>query len=716
MSRNAFVTLNLPAPPKPEPKVATNGNGAKAVGSQSGARLDPAISFFSPDGTRNIIRLIGNTTSEAERVDAQTAYAAAAYAFAAMRYRASRLAEPPLIVVAVDQEDGSENWIPKHKLAPLLEEPAPDYDMGELLFRTSIYIDRDGHALWVKDKNGLLETGQLTPYSGAEFEVQSTRERLRGRFKLKTARGEVFKAPEDVIYFHEVDPSSWLNGLSRLEVFLGWLNLGQVARATVRDLLNNAVWPSLVLQPDADWNPDEKELNEFKAGADRYAQPGQRGKPLTMLGGGTATVVSARIKDLIPEDILNRVESVCSAVFGIPAIILQFQVGMENSPWSQMAEARRMCYEDTIEPDLWRPFEKRLTRQLLRPMDKDPTHFIRFDTTEIRALQADQKGLAEVADLWGDNASLNEKRDLLGLEPSDDPKADEIPALNPPPALPALGAPGAPPAPGAEPDEEEPPAKRAGLRVQHKRRDLWAALRADMAQRSEFEWQVSAMKQLDADRMEVVRLANLHLAGAKADTPTPDQRRKFIAGVRVYLEGDSQGKWEKLSRPLIQKGAERAMSALASDLGFSFDLLRPELAKYVQREAGFLIQSISKTTLQSVRDVLARGIEDGLGAREIAKGLEDLPAFTRERALLVARTEATRVTNGAPTDALKERQAATGKKYRKRWNTAGDDRVREEHAALDGETVDIDAQFSNGLDAPGEPNCRCVLTYEEVEA
>jgi SPP1 gp7 family putative phage head morphogenesis protein len=502
-------------------------------------------------------------------------------------------------------------------------------------------------------------------------------------------------------------------------VFLGWLNLGQVARATVRDLLQNAVWPSLVLQPDADWNPDDKELKEFKDSAEKYARPGQRGKPLTMLGGGTATVVSARIRDLIPEDILNRVESVCSAIFGIPSIILQFQVGMENSPWSQMAEARRMCYEDTIEP-LWREYEKRLTRQLLRPVDKDPTRMIRFDTTEIRALQVDQKGLAEVADLWGANASLNEKRDLLGLEPSDDPKADEIPALRPPPVLPAFGDPGALP-PGAEPDEDEdeedtPPAKRAGLRAERKRRDLWAALRADMAQRAEFEWQFNAMKQLEADRLEVVRLANLHLADAKADTPTPDQRRKFIAGVRVYLEGDSQGKWEKLSRPLIQKGAERAMSALASDLGFSFDLLRPELAKYVQREAGFLIQSISKTTLQSVRDVLARGIEDGLGAREIAKGLEGLPAFTRERALLVARTESTRVTNGAPTEALKERQAATGKKYRKRWNTAGDDRVREEHAALDGETVDIDAQFSNGLDAPGEPNCRCVLTYEEVEA
>jgi hypothetical protein len=56
----------------------------------------------------------------------------------------------------------------------------------------------------------------------------------------------------------------------------------------------------------------------------------------------------------------------------------------------------------------------------------------------------------------------------------------------------------------------------------------------------------------------------------------------------------------------------------------------------------------------------------------------------------------------------------------KTWNTMGDDRVRDSHADIDGETVLLDEMFSNNVDHPsdrdGEPaevyNCRCWLTYD----
>jgi len=38
-----------------------------------------------------------------------------------------------------------------------------------------------------------------------------------------------------------------------------------------------------------------------------------------------------------------------------------------------------------------------------------------------------------------------------------------------------------------------------------------------------------------------------------------------------------------------------------------------------------------------------------------------------------------------------------------------DDRVRDEHLLMDGEIVGIRENFSNGLPAPGEINCRCVI-------
>jgi len=38
-----------------------------------------------------------------------------------------------------------------------------------------------------------------------------------------------------------------------------------------------------------------------------------------------------------------------------------------------------------------------------------------------------------------------------------------------------------------------------------------------------------------------------------------------------------------------------------------------------------------------------------------------------------------------------------------------DDRVRDEHAAMNGEIVDIDKPFSNGEMYPGDVNCRCTV-------
>ena len=710
-----------------------NGNGTKA-GDVTGVSLldhrttEPGMHFFSPDGTRTIYRLLNGASSEAERVEVATAYVAASYAYVAMRWRADRLREAPLMVVAEDQEDGTDEWLPKHPLAVLLDQPSPDFDMAELLFRTSIGIDQDGHALWTKVTDGRGRPGRLQLFRGSEFEIESTSDLLRGMFVVRTARGEKRFTPEQVVYFHEPDPDDWTRGLSRLGVALSWLNLGQAARATVRDLLRNSVWPSIVLQPDAEWNPDDKEFQRFKDEVDGYAQPGRKGRALTVLGGGNATVVSSRIRDLVPGDLFNRVESTIASVFGVPAIVLQYEVGLQNSPWSQMEQARRMAYEDTAEPR-WKEIGTALTRQLLRPVDPSPVHFIRFDVSRIRALQKDRAGLTAIAGQWADIASINERRTLVGLEPSDDPEADKMPWVAAAERREQMerqlaGLNGDKPDddddtdPGDDPDpeeeeEEEEDAEKAAQRRQVKR-DLFGALRADQIREAEFGWEVLARRRLEADRAEIVRLAELHLGEGKADGPSPAAKKRFFRSVASYLKGKGGKAWTEGAGPLAKAHAERAAAAVVADVGFRFDLVRPGIAKFAEEEVGFLVRSITATTRDAVERAVASGLESGASIADIAANLRDLPAFDRDRAKLVARTESARVMNGAPTAMLQEREAATGRRFVKVWSTALDDRVRDEHAAMEGEQVPVKAKFSNGLDYPSEPNCRCVVTFEEV--
>lgn len=684
------------------------------AGEISGVSLDPGVHFFSPDGTRTIYRLINGASSEAERVTAQTAYAAAAYAYVAMRWRAARLAEAPLMVVDESTDSGNDEWLPGHPMADLLSEPSPDYDMNELLFRTSLSIDQDGQAVWLKERNGRGIPGRLQFFRGADVTIEGTTDRIRGRFILETRGGKKAFTPEDVVYFHEPNPADWTTGLSRLEVFLGWLNLGQVARATVRDLLANSVWPSIIVQPDPAWNPTDDQFEKYKAGLDQYAQPGQRGRALSVLGGGNATVVSARVKDLVPGELLNRVESVAASVFGVPAIVLQYEVGLQNSPWSQMEQARRMAYEDTAEP-IWKSAAEVLTRQLLRPIDPDKSHFVRFDTSRVKALQKDKPALTNMAAQLADLASYNERRTLIGFEPANDPEADRMPweiaaersaAMNDRIDA-AVARQQTPPGPAADPAKS-----RGSLET---KRDLWAAIRAEQIAGAEFEWAVMATAQFAKDAAKVAGLADKYLGSAKGDGPTPAQRKRFFASVRTYLKGESAKAWTAASEKLATKHAERSTAAVVSDLGFGFDVVKPGIATFAKEEVGFLVTSIGDTTRDAIERSVTSGLESGASIRDIARNLRDLPAFNRDRAKLVARTESARVMNGAPTRMLQDREAETGRVFMKTWSTALDDRVRDEHVAMEGESVPVGKEFSNGLEFPSEPNCRCVVTFSEVQ-
>jgi SPP1 gp7 family putative phage head morphogenesis protein len=79
-------------------------------------------------------------------------------------------------------------------------------------------------------------------------------------------------------------------------------------------------------------------------------------------------------------------------------------------------------------------------------------------------------------------------------------------------------------------------------------------------------------------------------------------------------------------------------------------------------------------------------------------------------------TETTRATNGASRESLAAYGRESGRQMVKTWLSAQDDRVRDEHAEIDGEQRPIDEAFSNGLQSPGEPNCRCTLIYSATEA
>lgn len=674
--------------------------------------------FFSPDGGRTMI----------DFVDGPTSMAFLAYWYVATRWRAQKIAEAPLMVGEEDQDTGDMEWLADHELAPLLEEPSPDYDMGELLECTSHYLDNTGAALWVKDYDNVGRVARLTPYSRLHFEPKRDETRLYASFKIQTANGPDDIAAEDAIFFRDAHGSTgWGRGHSRLDVAMSWLKLGAKAQQTIYDLLSNSVWPSAVVTTHPEWDPTPELYKDFKQDVQQYAKAGNKGKPFIALGGGDFKSLQSEIKNLVPDEILGRVESVVAAVSGVPAIVLQFQIGMENSPWSQMEQARKMAYDDTVQP-AWRRIERVLTRQLLRDVDDDDTHFVRFDPSDVASLQANQLEQVQIATMMGRAASLNERRAIMGLEPvdkKDDPdgKADEIPELTQPSMAELLaGTPGKDNAnadPEDDPDKKVPPeeaAKKArDKRIQRKM--AIAGLQDAFRDEAEPIYTVVAQTQLkhDAARIgEIVMHEVLDVPEAKHLATKARGKERAMKSVNRYLADDSRKAWSRMMTPLNEKSALRSGAVVASDMNLNFGLLHGNLLRYARKQTATMITGVNKNTASLVSDIIQGGIDANASTREIARLISEATGFNRSRAQLIARTETTKAFNGAPTESLSVLAQTSNRSFTKEWSTVGDDRVRDEHVDLEGEKVDIDEEFSNGLQYPSEPNCRCTLLYDET--
>ena len=111
-----------------------------------------------------------------------------------------------------------------------------------------------------------------------------------------------------------------------------------------------------------------------------------------------------------------------------------------------------------------------------------------------------------------------------------------------------------------------------------------------------------------------------------------------------------------------------------------------------------------------------QGILQGESMEAISFRIQNVTDMNRSSAIRNARTMVTGAENKGRQD-RREEAAKMGMIMKKKWIATEDNRTRETHRKIDGETVDYDAKFSNGLLYPGDPNgagaevynCRCTV-------
>ncbi len=126
------------------------------------------------------------------------------------------------------------------------------------------------------------------------------------------------------------------------------------------------------------------------------------------------------------------------------------------------------------------------------------------------------------------------------------------------------------------------------------------------------------------------------------------------------------------------------------------------------------IDDNKKQARAKLRRSLTQSVVQGEGIRDSAARIRKDLTTSSNRAVKIARTETTGIMGKSRQQSF-EHAKARNIELKKVWVATLDGRTRDSHQSLDGETVDTDAAFSNGLMYPGDPsgppseviNCRC---------
>ncbi len=150
-----------------------------------------------------------------------------------------------------------------------------------------------------------------------------------------------------------------------------------------------------------------------------------------------------------------------------------------------------------------------------------------------------------------------------------------------------------------------------------------------------------------------------------------------------------------------------------------------DMADYFLLNAGNKIKGITDTTLKYIQSLLAEVQNQNLSRREQAKAIEETlsdPAYNRNRALVIARTESTTAANKG----IYLGAESSDYYIVKTWIATLDKRTRRDHLMADTlEPVPINGVFIVGgsiMEFPGDPtapaeqviNCRCVMGIEPI--
>ncbi len=327
--------------------------------------------------------------------------------------------EPPMRVWDGDGNDAKQ--LPTHPLRQLLRRPNPIMGEDELMQYTMAYMGLGGNAYWVaaRDTRGEPAPLGLYPYHAGQVRPRPGGPSWIMGYEFYNPDGEWEDIDQDayiVTHFKWPLPDPmqpWMAQPPLRSVSPSVDTINEIDNYVYSLLKNDAVPPTIVtLPPKAEMSPAEKA--RFREQWKAMFGGGNRGNVAILDDGTTVTRAALNMEELAFDALRKVPEATIAGAFRVPPIIAGLNIGLEQSTYSNYAQARLALTQDTLVP-LWRAVAAEV-ENALGAVYKTPV-FVRHDLSEVASLQEDvNERWARWSQAYTDGvATLNEYRRAIGL-------------------------------------------------------------------------------------------------------------------------------------------------------------------------------------------------------------------------------------------------------------------------------------------------------------
>ncbi|WP_211219177.1 phage portal protein [Microbacterium gubbeenense] len=586
-------------------------------------------------------------------------------------------------------------------LAALIARPNPNMTTFELVETLAADLGLYDVAYWWLREDVNAPSGwALRPIPPAWVTGQSGGNAFApSRYEVTSPRGRVtYVKADDMIVFHGWNPGRPKHGTSPVETLKQVLS-EQVQAWSYREQVwqrGGRVGAYLTRPKDATWSDAARErfARDWK---DRWT--GKDGKK----AGGTPILEDGmelhRLGFSAREDewaeVAKLALSTVAAVYHVNPVMVGI---LDNANFSNTREFRKMLYSETLGPTLAR-IEERVNAFLVPRVTTNPDAYVEFNIEEKLQGSFEEQASILSTSTGAPWMTVNEARARMNL-PAIDGGDQRVVPLNV-----LVGG-------QASPRDSGTQNERSGRALSKGALAMLEELNASHPQEA-----TGVIRALPAKSSRPVRakaqVGDGHEAKAEEimDAFFDRQREAVLARVNGAKDDTwwNAERWDKeLAEELLALALQTTKDAAAATLAAfgldpdAYDVARTEA--FLAEVAASRAAMVNATTRDQIGAILAGsgpdGVADPAHAFEVAKS---------SRSATIAATLVTTFAAFAATEAA--RQNGGG---RKTWIvTSGDPRAS--HAAMNGETVPVDATFSNGAKWPGDPvlgadgvsNCRC---------